>query len=107
MSHEIEPVRRSFCRHRSCMFTEVARLVPSGQRGAAGAGPVAVDDDDAVEASREVAAQRRHQSLAKARRRGTGFGCGQIRMGSTLKVMNFDRLGKKVRPGTFGEVQLG
>ena len=30
MSREIEPVRRSFCRHGSCTFTEVARLVPSG-----------------------------------------------------------------------------
>ena len=28
-SCEIEPVRRSFCRCRSCTFTEVARLVPS------------------------------------------------------------------------------
>ena len=31
MSCEIEPVRRSFCRRRSCGFTEVARLVPSGR----------------------------------------------------------------------------
>ena len=30
MSCDIEPVRRSFCRHGSCTFTEVARLVPSG-----------------------------------------------------------------------------
>ena len=29
LSREIEPVRRSFCRRRSCTFTEVARLVPS------------------------------------------------------------------------------
>ena len=29
-SREIEPVRRSFRRHGSCTFTEVARLVPSG-----------------------------------------------------------------------------
>ena len=29
-SREIEPVRRSFRRRRSCTFTEVARLVPSG-----------------------------------------------------------------------------
>ena len=29
MSCEIEPVRRSFCRRRSCTFTEVARFVPS------------------------------------------------------------------------------
>ena len=33
MSREIEPVRRSFCKHGSCMFTEVARVVPSGQLG--------------------------------------------------------------------------
>ena len=33
VSLEIEPVRRSFCRHGSCTFTEVARLVPYGQRG--------------------------------------------------------------------------
>ena len=31
MSREIEPLRRSFCRHGSCTFTEVARLVPSGK----------------------------------------------------------------------------
>ena len=31
MSREIEPVRRSLCRHGSCMFTEVAHLVPSGR----------------------------------------------------------------------------
>ena len=30
MSHEIESVRRSFRRHGSCTFTEVARLLPSG-----------------------------------------------------------------------------
>ena len=30
MSREIEPVRRSFCRHGNCTFTEVAHLVPSG-----------------------------------------------------------------------------
>ena len=30
MSRETEPVRRSFRRHGSCTFTEVARLVPSG-----------------------------------------------------------------------------
>ena len=30
MSCEIEPVCRSFCRHGSCTFTQVARLVPSG-----------------------------------------------------------------------------
>ena len=30
-SREIEPVRRSLCRHRSRRFTEVARLVPSGK----------------------------------------------------------------------------
>ena len=30
MSREIEPVRRSFCRHGSCTLTEVARLVLSG-----------------------------------------------------------------------------
>ena len=29
-SHEIEPVRRSFRRHGSSTFAEVARLVPSG-----------------------------------------------------------------------------
>ena len=29
-SREIEPVRMSFRRRRSCTFTEVARLVPSG-----------------------------------------------------------------------------
>ena len=28
MSREVEPVSRSFCRRRSCTFTEVARLVP-------------------------------------------------------------------------------
>ena len=27
--------------------------------------------------------------------------------GATAKVMNFDRLGKKVRPGTFGEINVG
>ena len=32
MSRKIEPVRRSFCRHGSCTFTELARLVPSGHR---------------------------------------------------------------------------
>ena len=30
MCREIEPIRRSFCRHGSCTFTEVARVVPSG-----------------------------------------------------------------------------
>ena len=34
MSCDIEPVRRSFCRHGSCTFTEVTRLVPSGKRQA-------------------------------------------------------------------------
>ena len=37
MSVEIEPVRRSFCRRRSCTFAEVARLVRSA-RDAARAG---------------------------------------------------------------------
>ena len=32
MCREIEPVRRPICRHGSCTFTEVARLVPSGPR---------------------------------------------------------------------------
>ena len=27
--------------------------------------------------------------------------------GAAAKVMNFDRLGKKVRPGTFGKIQIG
>ena len=31
MSREIEPVRRSFCRHGSCTFKEVARLMLSGK----------------------------------------------------------------------------
>ena len=30
MSREIRPVRRSFCRHGSCSFAEVARVVHSG-----------------------------------------------------------------------------
>ena len=30
-SLEIEPVRRSLCRRRSCTFTDAARLVPSGR----------------------------------------------------------------------------
>ena len=30
VSREMEPVRRSFCGQGSCTFTEVARLVPSG-----------------------------------------------------------------------------
>ena len=36
--------------------------------------------------------------------------CGQTGstlMGPAAKVMNFDRLGKKVRPGTFGKIKLG
>ncbi len=31
MSREIEPVRRSFCRHGSCTFTEITRVVPSSK----------------------------------------------------------------------------
>ena len=27
--------------------------------------------------------------------------------GAAAEVMNFDRLGKKVRPGTFGNIQVG
>ena len=27
--------------------------------------------------------------------------------GAAAKVMNFDRLGKKVRPGTFGNIKVG
>ena len=27
--------------------------------------------------------------------------------GAAAKVMHFDRLGKKVRPGTFGEIEVG
>ena len=27
--------------------------------------------------------------------------------GAAAKVMNFDRLGKKVRPGTFGKIKVG
>ena len=27
--------------------------------------------------------------------------------GAAAKVINFDRLGKKVRPGTFGKIQVG
>ena len=38
-SREIEPVRRSFCRHGSCTFTAVARLVPSGAENDAAQGP--------------------------------------------------------------------
>ena len=37
----------------------------------------------------------------------TCFGCGQMGstlMGAAAKVMNFDRLGNKVRPGTFGKI---
>ena len=37
-SREIEPVRRSFCRHRSRTSTEVARLVPSGDTNIGGGG---------------------------------------------------------------------
>ena len=43
--------------------------------------------------------------------RGPYVSCGQ--MGSTLingaaaKVMNFDRLGKKVRPSTFRKIKVG
>ena len=33
MPREIEPIRRPFCKHRSCTFKEVARLVPSGLFG--------------------------------------------------------------------------
>ena len=58
-SREIEPVRRSFRRHGSCTFTEVARLVPSGNckhpsepsRAGLGAGVVALAEqarDDAA-----------------------------------------------------------
>ena len=38
------------------------------------------------------------------------LGCGQIGstlMGGAAKVINFDRLGKMVRPGTFGKIQVG
>ena len=45
-SREIEPIRRVFCRRRSCTFTEVARLVPSGRsklvRDVAGAHEVGI-----------------------------------------------------------------
>ena len=27
--------------------------------------------------------------------------------GAVAKVLNFDRLGKKVRPGTFGQIEVG
>ena len=27
--------------------------------------------------------------------------------GAAAKVMNFDRLGEQVRPGTFGKIQVG
>ena len=36
ISREIEPVRRSFCRHGSRTFMELARLAPSGPSSAPG-----------------------------------------------------------------------
>ena len=33
------------------------------------------------------------------------LGCGQ--MGAAAEVMNFDSVGKKVRPGTFGKIKVG
>ena len=40
------------------------------------------------------------------------LGCGQMRStlisnGAPAKVMGCDRLGKKVRPGTFGKIKVG
>ena len=38
------------------------------------------------------------------------FGCGQIGVktnGTAAKVLHFDRLGKKVHPGTFGNIKVG
>ena len=38
------------------------------------------------------------------------FGCGPTGSntnGAAAKVMNFARLGKKVRPGTFGKITVG
>ena len=38
------------------------------------------------------------------------IGCGPMEsalVGPLQKVMNFDRLGKKVRPGTFGKIKVG
>ena len=39
----------------------------------------------------------------KHRLRTNGFNTN----GAAANVMNFDRLGKKVRPGTFGNIQIG
>ena len=43
-------------------------------------------------------------------RADTDLSCGQMGsalIGSAAKATNFDRLGKKVRPGTFGETKVG
>ena len=48
---EIEPGRRSFCRRGSCTFTEVARLVPSGD-GQLPHGPVFAQGRECVEDGR-------------------------------------------------------
>ena len=43
----------------------------------------------------------------RQRRRSWLWTNGDNTYGAAAKVMNFDRLGKKVRPGTFGKIKAG
>ena len=55
-----------------------------------------------------VASQVAHDAIAARGRGGLWLRTNGVNTnGAAAKVMNFDRLGKKVRPGTFGNMKVG
>ena len=61
----------------------------------------------------EVRARPRERADLQEARAVLGAGIGWLRTngvntnGAAAKAMNFDRLGKKVHPGTFGKIKAG
>ena len=79
-----------------CLLIAVVQRVLVGEEAGLGVGQVAVGVAD-------VAPLRRAP-------RGAVLGCGQNEVdanGAAAKVMNFEGLEKKVRPGTFGMMIVG
>ena len=73
-------------------------------------GLIAIIKHLTIHATIRAGGRRRRPPAARGRGRQS-FDCGQ--MGSALingaaaKVMSFDRLGKRVRPGIFGKIKVG
>ena len=75
MSREIEPECKSFCRHRSCTFTEVARWVPafwtlSTTRQHTAEHRVAISEKDANVSRESGDFRKRHERPERERNRG-------------------------------------